>query len=156
MCTLAQQCCFHMVLQTWQLCHANWHNAPFRSIRVMTVNMHTLVRQLIAEHASCLCPVTDCASVWTVRQKSPVPISCLSEPNSTTCICCLQVLSTGGIDYKVDAAYIWNVGSWDVQGIHTASAKWNTTVIQGDWPVQNGYADAGVIAAIRTHNAKAA
>lgn len=70
---------------------------------------------------------------------------------------CWQVLSAGGADgYKVDAAYIWNVGSWDVQGIHTASAKWNTAVQQGDWPVANGYADAAVIAAIKAHNAKAA
>lgn len=70
---------------------------------------------------------------------------------------CSQVLSAGGAGgYKVDAAYIWNVGSWDVQGIHTASAKWNTAVQQGDWPVANGYADAAVIAAIKAHNAKAA
>lgn len=70
---------------------------------------------------------------------------------------CSQVLSAGGVDgYKVDAAYIWSVGSWDVQGIHTASAKWNTAVQQGDWPVANGYADAAVTAAIKAHNAKAA
>jgi hypothetical protein len=68
----------------------------------------------------------------------------------------LDVLSKGGVGgYKVDAAYIWNVGSWDVQGIHTASAEWNTAVAQGDWPVRKGYADAGVIAAIKAHNAKA-
>jgi hypothetical protein len=67
----------------------------------------------------------------------------------------LQVLSAGGLKHKVDAAYIWNVGSWDVQGVHTASAKWSTAVQQGDWPVKNGYADAGVIDVIRAHNAKA-
>lgn len=67
----------------------------------------------------------------------------------------LQVLSTGGLKYKVDAAYLWNVGSWDVQGIHTASAKYDTSLNQGDWPVRNGYADAKVIAAIKAHNAKA-
>jgi hypothetical protein len=68
----------------------------------------------------------------------------------------LDVLSKGGVGgYKVDAAYIWNVNSWDVQGIHTASAEWNTAVAQGDWPVRKGYADAGVIAAIKAHNAKA-
>jgi hypothetical protein len=68
----------------------------------------------------------------------------------------LEVLSRGGVNHKVDAAYLWSVGSWDVQGIHTASAKWNTTVQQGDWPVQNGYADPAVTAMIRAHNAKAA
>lgn len=67
----------------------------------------------------------------------------------------LRVLSSGGVRVRVDAAYIWNVASWDVQGVHTASAKWNTSVQQGDWPVTQGYADGGVIAAIKAHNSKA-
>lgn len=69
----------------------------------------------------------------------------------------LQVLEKGGWgNHKVDAAYIWSVASWDVQGIHTASAKWNTAVVQGDWPVRQGFANAGVISAIQKHNAQAA
>lgn len=55
----------------------------------------------------------------------------------------------------MDAAFIWSVASWDVQGVHTASAEWNTSVAQGAWPVERGYADAAVSAAIRAHNAKA-
>lgn len=68
----------------------------------------------------------------------------------------LKVLAAGGLQSKVDGAYLWSVSSWDVQGIHTASAKWNTALVQGDWPVRNGFADARVIAAIKAHNANAA
>lgn len=67
----------------------------------------------------------------------------------------LQLLAAGrGPRYKLDGAYLWSVGSWDVQGIHTASAEWNTSVEQGDWPVTHGYGDAEVIRAIRAHNAR--
>jgi hypothetical protein len=38
------------------------------------------------------------------------------------------------------------------QGIHTASAIWNTQVEQGDWPVQNGFAVQEVVDMIKTHN----
>jgi 3-deoxy-D-manno-octulosonic-acid transferase len=38
------------------------------------------------------------------------------------------------------------------QGIHTASALWNTQVEQGSWPVDNGFAVQEVIDMIKTHN----
>lgn len=38
------------------------------------------------------------------------------------------------------------------QGIHTASAVWNTDVDQRDWPVQNGFAVQEVIDMIKAHN----
>eukprot|EP00879_Flechtneria_rotunda_P009575 GHRR01010021.1.p1 GENE.GHRR01010021.1~~GHRR01010021.1.p1 ORF type:complete len:348 (+),score=101.28 GHRR01010021.1:1467-2510(+) len=64
----------------------------------------------------------------------------------------LQVLESGGVQYPVNGAYIWNVGSWDVQGISTSSAEWNTSVVQGSWPYEHGYAVPEVVAAIRQHN----
>eukprot|EP00882_Tetradesmus_deserticola_P019388 GHRQ01020868.1.p2 GENE.GHRQ01020868.1~~GHRQ01020868.1.p2 ORF type:complete len:180 (+),score=69.27 GHRQ01020868.1:785-1324(+) len=68
----------------------------------------------------------------------------------------LNVLSKGGDSFPVHQAYLWNVVSWDVQGIHTASALWNTDVEQGDWPVRNGFAVQEVIDMIKVHNAKTA
>lgn len=65
----------------------------------------------------------------------------------------LNVLSAGGYEFPVHHSYIWNCVSWDVQGIHTASALWNTDVDQGDWPVKNGFAVQEVIDMIKTHNA---
>lgn len=67
----------------------------------------------------------------------------------------LQLLQAGGGKWPVAAAYIWSCASWDVQGVHTSAAEWNLSIAQGDWPVKRGYADAGVIAAIREHNARA-
>eukprot|EP00878_Enallax_costatus_P019655 GHUV01020738.1.p1 GENE.GHUV01020738.1~~GHUV01020738.1.p1 ORF type:complete len:247 (+),score=45.06 GHUV01020738.1:1913-2653(+) len=64
----------------------------------------------------------------------------------------LKVLQSGGVKYRVDGAYLWNVGSWDVQGIHPSSSVWNTSIEQGDWPVRNGFAVAEVIQAIKSHN----
>jgi hypothetical protein len=64
----------------------------------------------------------------------------------------LTLLKRGGGKWPVHHAYIWNCVSWDVQGIHTASAIWNTQVDQGDWPVQNGFAVQEVIDMIKSHN----
>jgi hypothetical protein len=45
----------------------------------------------------------------------------------------LSLLKAGGAEFPVHHSYIWNCVSWDVQGIHTASALWNTDVDQGSW-----------------------
>eukprot|EP00879_Flechtneria_rotunda_P011154 GHRR01011652.1.p1 GENE.GHRR01011652.1~~GHRR01011652.1.p1 ORF type:complete len:217 (+),score=63.36 GHRR01011652.1:641-1291(+) len=66
----------------------------------------------------------------------------------------LKVLKAGGGQFPVHQSYIWNCVSWDVQGIHTASALWNTDVDQGDWPVKNGFAIQEVIDMIKQHNAQ--
>lgn len=66
----------------------------------------------------------------------------------------LDVLARGGDEFPVHHSYIWNCVSWDVQGIHTASALWNTDVDQGDWPVKNGFAVQEVIDMIKVHNRK--
>lgn len=68
----------------------------------------------------------------------------------------LDVLMNGGDYFPVHQSYLWNVVSWDVQGIHTASALWNTDVEQGDWPVENGFAVKEVIDMIKSHNSKTA
>lgn len=63
----------------------------------------------------------------------------------------LKLLSTGGQKYKFSGAYLWNVVSWDIQGIHPAS--WEN----GDSnSVQSGrsFADPVTMAMIRDHNAK--
>lgn len=64
----------------------------------------------------------------------------------------MNVLNNGGFDFPVHHSYIWNCVSWDVQGIHPASALWNTDVDQGSWPVQNGFAVQEVIDMIKSHN----
>lgn len=66
----------------------------------------------------------------------------------------MNVLDNGGHDIPVHQSYLWNCVSWDVQGIHTASALWNTDVEQGDWPVKNGFAIQEVIDMVKTHNRK--
>jgi hypothetical protein len=66
----------------------------------------------------------------------------------------LKVLKAGGAEFPVHHSYIWNCVSWDVQGIHTASALWNLDVDQGDWPVKNGYGVQEVIDMIKQHNAQ--
>jgi len=66
----------------------------------------------------------------------------------------LRLLKQGGGKWPVHHSYIWNCVSWDVQGIHTASAVWNTQVDQGDWPVKNGFAVQEVIDMIKSHNAE--
>jgi hypothetical protein len=66
----------------------------------------------------------------------------------------LRLLKQGGGKWPVHHSYIWNCVSWDVQGIHTASALWNTAVDQGDWPVKNGFAVQEVIDMIKTHNSQ--
>lgn len=66
----------------------------------------------------------------------------------------MGVLDAGGWDIPLHHSYIWNCVSWDVQGIHTASALWNTDVDQGDWPVKNGFAVQEVIDMIKGHNSK--
>lgn len=66
----------------------------------------------------------------------------------------MEVLDKGGSDIPVHQSYIWNCVSWDVQGIHTASALWHTEVDQGDWPVKNGFAIKEVIDMIKDHNKK--
>jgi hypothetical protein len=68
----------------------------------------------------------------------------------------LDVLRNGGGEFPVHQSYLWNVVSWDVQGIHTASALWNTDVEQGDWPVNNGFAVKEVIDMIKAHNSRTA
>lgn len=67
----------------------------------------------------------------------------------------MKVLDAGGWEFPLHHSYIWNCVSWDVQGIHTASALWNTDVDQGDWPVKNGFAIQEVIDIIKDHNKKA-
>lgn len=64
----------------------------------------------------------------------------------------LRLLRAGGAQWPVHHSYVWNCVSWDVQGIHTASALWNTDVEQGDWPVRNGFAVQEVIDMIKQHN----
>jgi hypothetical protein len=66
----------------------------------------------------------------------------------------LQLLAAGGGKYHVHGAYMWNVASWDVQGIHTSAAVWNTSVVQGDWPVKKGFAVADVVGMIQAHNSR--
>lgn len=53
----------------------------------------------------------------------------------------LKLLSTGGITYRVDAAFMWNMVSWDLQGLHPASSN-----------SEGSYAVPAVAAAIRQHN----
>ena len=55
----------------------------------------------------------------------------------------LQLLGLGGINYKVSGAFIWNVVSWDVQGIHPASSSG-----------EGSFADAQSMAMIKEHNVK--
>uniref|UniRef100_A0A383VDD3 Glycoside hydrolase family 42 N-terminal domain-containing protein n=1 Tax=Tetradesmus obliquus TaxID=3088 RepID=A0A383VDD3_TETOB len=66
----------------------------------------------------------------------------------------LQLLAAGGGGYPVHGAYMWNVASWDVQGIHTSAAVWNTSVVQADWPVRKGFAVADVAGMIQAHNTR--
>ena len=56
----------------------------------------------------------------------------------------LALLAQGGGNYPVDAAFLWNLVSWDVQGVHPAS--------RGD----NGgsYADEYVVDKIQQHNSQ--
>lgn len=56
----------------------------------------------------------------------------------------LQVLSKGAIQYPVSHAFLWNIVSWDAQGIHPASSSSEGT-----------YADPVITAAIKAHNSKA-
>ena len=54
----------------------------------------------------------------------------------------MQQLAAGGLTYKVSGAFMWNCVSWDVQGVYGCSSS-----------KEGSYADPGVVASIRMHNA---
>eukprot|EP00877_Chromochloris_zofingiensis_P008388 jgi/Chrzof1/3802/Cz13g09110.t1 len=55
----------------------------------------------------------------------------------------LKLLAKGGGKYPISGVYLWNVVSWDVQGLHPASSS-----------KEGSYADPVVTAAIKKHNKK--
>lgn len=59
----------------------------------------------------------------------------------------MELFRMGGRDWKVDGVFLWNVVSWDVQGIHPASGKY------GGSPEET-YADKTVTGWVKEHNAK--
>ena len=56
----------------------------------------------------------------------------------------LRLLKRGGLRYRVDGAFLWNVVSWDVQGIHPASTSG-----------EGSFRDDVIAGWIRQHNAEA-
>jgi hypothetical protein len=59
----------------------------------------------------------------------------------------MELFRKGGEQFKIDGVFLWNVVSWDVQGIHPASGRY------GGGPEET-YADRTIMQWIRDHNAK--
>ncbi|GBF92700.1 hypothetical protein Rsub_05069 [Raphidocelis subcapitata] len=59
----------------------------------------------------------------------------------------MDLFRTGGLQYPISGVYLWNVVSWDVQGIHPASSEWGN--------LNNSYRDTTIMEWIKQYNAKA-
>lgn len=59
----------------------------------------------------------------------------------------MELFRAGGDQFKIDGVFLWNVVSWDVQGIHPASGRY------GGGPEET-YADRAIMQWVKDHNAK--
>lgn len=59
----------------------------------------------------------------------------------------MELFRMGGDQFKIDGVFLWNVVSWDVQGIHPASGKYGGTP-------EETYADKTIMGWVKEHNAK--
>jgi hypothetical protein len=81
---------------------------------------------------------------WNIN---PWKDATISQYNRDWYKAAMDLFRTGGLQYPISGVYLWNVVSWDVQGIHPASSEWGN--------LNNSYRDTTIMEWIKQYNAKA-